>query len=501
MIQESQFVAGPYSVRKISEILEYGQFDAFFEQVRHRGVILESAEIAQIYGRMSLILVDPPLSIQGKNESFWITALNGRGERLLELLDDSLFDFAQNLKRTAKSLTGDVPRKNELLDESKRHKQANISSVIKAILERFAGQDPNFGLYGAFAYDFIRLFEDVPYQKEQVSTPDFTLFFPDQLIIAEHFKEKLQRHVFELFDQETSAEDLLKDRDQQTAALKPMPEPSEGIARVNEVSKEDFEGQVKAAKELIKQGEIFEVVLSRSRYYDCPKHPLEVYRRFRKVNPSPYQFYVNFGQESLVGASPEMFIRIEDNTVTTRPISGTVQRGEDTFEDYENMMTLLNSVKEKSELDMLIDLARNDLSRVCKPGVKVTDYRFVEKYSKVMHTVANVEGQLDTDRFEPFDALVASLNAGTLTGAPKIAAMNYIEQFEQSPRGYYGGNVGYLTFSGNLDFGIIIRTAHIKAGTAEVRVGATLLYDSDPTSEYEETNNKGRAFFQILEEK
>jgi len=501
MIHESQITAGPYSVRKITETLEYGQFDTYFEKVRHRGVILESAEIAQIYGRMSLILVDPPLSMHGKDEAFWITALNKRGEKLLALLDDSLFEFAQNLQRTSTKLTGEVPRENRLLDESKRHKQPNISFVIKAVLSRFVGKDPNYGLYGAFAYDFIRLFEDIPYQKEPVSTPDFTLFFPDQLIIAEHFKEKLQRHVFELFDKETPGVDLLVQRDKEAADLTPIPPSFERIDRVNEVSKVDFEQQVEDAKALIKQGEIFEVVLSRSQYYDCPKHPLEVYRRFRKVNPSPYQFYVNFGQESLVGASPEMFLRIEEGHVTTRPISGTVLRGEDTFEDYENMMTLLNSVKEKSELDMLIDLARNDLSRVCKPGVKVTDYRFVEKYSKVMHTVANVEGELDTERFEPFDALVASLNAGTLTGAPKIAAMRYIEQFEKNPRGYYGGNVGYLTFSGNLDFGIIIRTAHIKAGTAEVRVGATLLYDSDPTSEYQETDNKGRAFFQILEEK
>jgi anthranilate synthase len=170
------------------------------------------------------------------------------------------------------------------------------------------------------------------------------------------------------------------------------------------------------------------------------------------------------------------------------------------------MMQLLNSEKEKSELDMLIDLARNDISRVCEPGVAVSDYRYVEKYSRVMHTVAHVEGQL-SPRFSAFDAFIASLNAGTLTGAPKAAAMTYIDTHEQSRRGYYGGNVGYLTFSGQLDTGIIIRTAHLVRQLAaegdvydvKVRAGATLLYDSEPASEYAETEGKARALLEALD--
>lgn len=503
MIRESSFFAGPSRVRKITESLPYDRFDSFFESVRHQGIIFESAEIAQIYGRMSLILPDPPLVIQGKDESFSLTALNPRGQKLLALLEDDLFSFAKNLERSAEKITGQVPRENRQLDESKRHKQPNISFVIKALLKRFQTSDRQLGLYGAFAYDFIRLFEDIPYQKPPVETPDFTLFFPDQILVADHFKETLDRHFYEFFDFHSDPLVLANQREKGLVKKRhPKPKPaSKPHLRPNDRSQEEFLAMVKTGQGQIKKGEIFEIVLSRSQYYDCPKHPLEVYGRFRKVNPSPYQFYVNFGSEALVGASPEMFLRIEEGKVTTRPISGTIERGQDTFEDYENMMKLLNSIKEKSELDMLIDLARNDLSRVCKPGVKVSEYRFVEKYSKVMHTVANVEGELDQARFEPFDALVASLNAGTLTGAPKIAAMRLIDQYEPVPRGYYGGNVGYLAFNGNLDFGIIIRTAHIKDGTAEVRVGATVLYDSDPQAEYQETTNKGKAFFTILEEK
>jgi anthranilate synthase len=181
-------------------------------------------------------------------------------------------------------------------------------------------------------------------------------------------------------------------------------------------------------------------------------------------------------------------------------------RGTDSLTDYHNMMRLLNSEKEKSELDMLIDLARNDVSRVCEPGVSVSDYRYVEKYSRVMHTVAQVEGRLSPN-FTAFDAFIASLNAGTLTGAPKAAAMTYIENHEHSRRGYYGGNVGYCTFSGQLDTGIIIRTAHLvrrpydPSGSYDVhvRVGSTLLYDSDPASEYAETEVKARALLEALD--
>jgi len=502
MFNETFYPFGPKgeSFRKVTERLEYDRFASFFEEVRNRGLIFESAEIAPIYGRMSLLVVDPPLVLRGKDEEFSLEAINPRGERMLTLLENELFAFAQDFTRQKNRLSGRVPRENQLIDEAKRHKQPNISYAVKAILARFNCKEQSLGLYGAFAYDFIRLFEDIPYQKPPVPVDDFTLFFPDQILIADHFKEQLERHFYDFFDSQLTAPQLAQKRHEDAQKAAPAAPPKAGLGKLNQRDQKDFEAMVKRAQEEIRQGEIFEIVLSRSQYFDCPRHPLEVYHRFRQVNPSPYMFYANFGAEALVGASPEMFIRIEDGKVTTRPISGTIARGEDTFEDYENMMALLNSIKEKSELDMLIDLARNDLSRVCKPGVKVTDYRFVEKYSKVMHTVANVEGELDRSRFEPFDALVASLNAGTLTGAPKIAAMRLIEAFEPVPRGYYGGNIGYLTFNGNLDFGIIIRTAHIKNGEAEVRVGATLLYDSDPTTEYKETEAKGRAFFHILEE-
>ncbi|MFH1218375.1 MAG: anthranilate synthase component I family protein, partial [Candidatus Peregrinibacteria bacterium] len=225
---------------------------------------------------------------------------------------------------------------------------------------------------------------------------------------------------------------------------------------------------------------------------------LGLYRRYSEVNPSPYLFYFDFGDETLLGASPEMMVRCERGKVHLRPISGTAARGRDVIEDHENMLKLLSDEKERSELDMLIDLGRNDLARICEPGIEVKDYRFVEKYSSVMHTVAHLTGELKSE-YCAFDALVACLNAGTLTGAPKVAAMTEIEKNEGSRRGYYGGTIGYLTFSGDMDTGIIIRAAHIRDGKLSFRVGATLLYDSVPENEYEETLNKANAFLTLVE--
>ena len=203
-----------------------------------------------------------------------------------------------------------------------------------------------------------------------------------------------------------------------------------------------------------------------------------------------------------------MFVRVEAGTVMTRPISGTAIRSQDAVTDYEHMLQLLNSPKEKSELDMLIDLARNDLARVCQPGIQVSDYRYVEKYSKVMHTIAQVTGQLDTDKFMAYDALTACLNAGTLTGAPKIRAMELIEELESSRRGLYGGCMGYLTFNNELNTGITIRSAVISArgGSASggedyivtTQAGATVLLDSTPTAEFQETEHKAAALMGVL---
>ena len=222
------------------------------------------------------------------------------------------------------------------------------------------------------------------------------------------------------------------------------------------------------------------------------------YLKYAQKNPSPYLFYFDFGsKEFLIGASPEMMLRVEDGVAHTRPISGTISRGKNAVDDHEKMLKLLSSEKERAELDMLIDLGRNDLARICESPIEMREYRTVEKYARVFHTVAHVCGKLRKE-FSAIDALIACFPAGTLTGAPKVAAMREIEIHEKSRRNFYGGAIGYFSFSGEADTAIIIRTAHLKKNKVYFRTGATLHFDCDPAMEFLETENKARAFLELL---
>ena len=475
------------------------------------GVLYESVDIAPIYGRYSLAVIDPPVIVEGKDESFRIRALNQRGQDILaQTLSAADLPCCQQVQRSPQELAGIVPCERRPVAEDERLHLNNISQVIRNLLHAFRCDDRFLGLYGAFAYDFVRLFEPLPNRLPAIPTQDFRLFMPDMLLSYDHMRERAVLYLYDFLNSTKSAQALLRERLEALPAAEPPPPLSARLRLphklLSDTGREAFMTAVDDAREQMRLGEFFEVVLSHSFKGRYDRSPLELYRRFREINPSPYQFYVDYGDEALVGASPEMFVRVENGVVQQRPISGTMPRGSDSLADYHNMMRLLNSEKEKSELDMLIDLARNDVSRVCEPGVTVSDYRYVEKYSRVMHTVAQVEGRLASG-WTAFDAFIASLNAGTLTGAPKAAAMTYIALHENSRRGYYGGNVGYLTFSGQLDTGIIIRTAHLVRRTQDtqesydvsVRAGSTLLYDSDPASEYAETEAKARALLEALD--
>ncbi|MBL7775128.1 MAG: anthranilate synthase component I family protein, partial [Saprospiraceae bacterium] len=259
-----------------------------------------------------------------------------------------------------------------------------------------------------------------------------------------------------------------------------------------------FLEQVAQGIRLCNEGELLEIVLSRQLTAPVRGPLLPLYEQYKRVNPSPYLFYFDFGDETLLGASPELMLRFENDRATLRPISGSVRRSDNPIEDHRLMMELLNSPKENSELDMLLDLGRNDLARICQPGIEIEHYRMVEKYSHVTHTVAQLSGVLE-ERYTGFDALIASLNAGTLTGAPKVAAMEYIEQIEQHNRGYYGGCIGWMLFNGDVNTAITIRTAQVREGLLQYCTGATLLYESEPESELQETRIKAGAFLAAAE--
>jgi anthranilate synthase len=454
--------------------------------------LFESKDISHIYGRLSLIGVDPVLEIRGKNNKFSITGLNKRGDNYLKLLKDEDFKITDSFKKMPHSIEGEIIKSGSNFEETHRTKRKNILKIIRLIIDKFKQKDKELvGLYGAFSYDFIRLFEDIPNILADEGVDDFRLQLCDTFIFFDHLKEKTDIIIYRE-NAATAKKDALSL--EKCILNSPVKKLSFKITNAKfDLDKKKYVNLVKNAKDLAKRGELFEIVYSNTLKAHFSGHPFSLYQKYRDINPSPYLFYFNFGDEQLIGASPEMMVRYENGIVHLRPISGTCKRGDDPIEDHDNMLVLLKSEKERSELDMLIDLGRNDLARICEPGITINDYRFVEKYSKVMHTVAHLSGKLRKE-FSALDALISCLNAGTLTGAPKVAAMIEIEKHENSRRGYYGGTIGYLTLSGDMDTGIIIRTAHIKNNHLTFRVGATLLYDSNPEFEYQETMNKARAF-------
>ncbi|MDP6686324.1 MAG: anthranilate synthase component I family protein, partial [Candidatus Omnitrophota bacterium] len=260
-----------------------------------------------------------------------------------------------------------------------------------------------------------------------------------------------------------------------------------------------FQKAVKKAKQYITAGDIIQVVVSQRFHTKLGCDGLDVYRALRSVNPSPYMYYLNFGDIKMIGSSPELLVRCEDKVVETRPIAGTRPRGKTEQEDKRLAKELLRDIKERAEHVMLVDLGRNDIGRVCKAGtVKVSEFMFVEKYSHVMHIVSNCVGELDKKK-NAFDVLEAGFPAGTVTGAPKIRAMEIIDELENTRRGPYAGAVGYFSFSGNMDTCINIRTILVKGNDAYIQAGAGIVADSKPAKEYQESVNKAKAMIKAIE--
>ena len=477
--------------------LPYGDsantFQKLYQDYKYK-MLLESKDISPVYGRMSLVGVDPVLELRGKDNQFKISVLNERGLFYLGSLEEKDLKMVEDLEITESHISGTI--KNDIHSSEGEHKQ-NIAQVIRLLLKKFKTTEQTLlGLYGPFAYDFVRLFENIGNTLPETVADDFRLFLYDTFVRIDHIKESAEIVCYREKEQVSSvAIKSIQEKLKKTDSVD-IPRAKASHAKLF-FSKNEYEELVRKSKEYIIQGEVFEIVLANTLQAKFEGDSFDLYLRYRKENPSPYMFYFDMGDEQLVGASPEMMVRCEDGKVSLRPISGTAMRGKNSIEDHDNMMTLLNSKKEKAELDMLVDLGRNDLTRVCEPGIKVSDYRFVEKYSKVMHTVTHLDGKLRPE-CTAFDALVCTLNNGTLTGAPKVRAMQLIEQDEKRRRGYYGGALGYLTFGGDMDTCITIRTAHIKGDELTLSAGASLVYDSVPEAEYQETLNKAAAFLSTI---
>ena len=365
---------------------------------------------------------------------------------------------------------------------------------------------PNFngGAVGYISYDCVRYFEPKTNRPldDHINIPESCLMFFDAIVIFDHLYSTIKIVSNIILDApksnieqayQASWDQILTIYTALVSDTTPLPEQlplGEDEPAISNFGQDGFESMVKELKKNIAQGDIIQVVPSQRLKKKTNLHPFNAYRMLRTVNPSPYMFYMNLGDFQLVGASPELLVKVEQNRVYTAPIAGTRPRGKTLQEDNEMAKDLLNDLKERSEHVMLVDLGRNDINRVCDPTtVAVDSLMHIEKFAHVMHIVSNVSGDLRPDK-TIFDAFRSVFPAGTLSGAPKVRAMELIYDFEKEKRGVYGGAVGWFSYSGDLDTCIAIRTMVFKEGYVYLQAGAGIVHDSDPHSEYVETLNK-----------
>ncbi|MFQ6066813.1 MAG: anthranilate synthase component I [bacterium] len=444
--------------------------------------LLESVERGERLGRYSFLGGRPKIIFKSKGKKI------------------HLIEKGKNI-----ALTCQKDPLHELKEIMGRFKVVNLPS-----LPRFSG-----GAVGYLGYDMIRFWEKIPtLNKDDLGFPDSLWMLSDTLLIFDHIDHKIKIISHAFLDGKEPAyltyEKAKRRIEEVVARLRnPLPSGSSTIMKpAQRKEKTDIQSNltpqlfmegVKRAKKYIKRGDAFQIVLSQRLERKVNASPFDIYRCLRSLNPSPYMYYLKCGDFQIIGSSPEILVRKEKNKVILRPIAGTRPRGRDEKEDQHLAQELLADPKEKAEHIMLVDLGRNDLGRVCESGsVKVTELLGMEKYSHVMHLVSHVEGKLRKG-MDQYDLLRASFPAGTVSGAPKIRAMEIIEEIEPSRRGPYAGALGYFSFTGNLDSCIIIRTILVKDGFAYVQAGAGIVADSNPQSEYQETLNKAQALIKAIE--
>ena len=448
---------------------------AFLKIAEHSdyAFLLESVEGGEQVGRYSFLGKDPFLTLRARG-----------GKTIID--------------RAGETTESDKPFIATL-----RELMAGFHSPFVPGLPRFTG-----GAVGYLGYDAAAWFEPVPLQAggEEEDEAGFMLF--DTVLAFDHVRHRILIIANARITGDEDLESLYQfarakiefvERELDRPLSKPAPSNGQPIEMTSNVSRDEFERMVRTAKEYIAAGDVYQVVLSQRFETGLGADPFTVYRALRHVNPSPYMYFIRMSERSIVGSSPEMLVRVEGRRVETHPIAGTRPRGRTEEEDVRLAEELKRNEKERAEHVMLVDLGRNDVGRVSAYGsVKVPTYMTLERYSHVMHLVSIVEGKLSDDH-DRLDALVACFPAGTVSGAPKVRAMEIISELENRRRGVYAGAVGYLDFAGNLDFCITIRTVLIENGRAYVQAGAGIVADSNPAAEYEETRDKARAVIRALE--
>jgi anthranilate synthase component I len=435
--------------------------------------LLESVEGGEQVGRYSFLGVNPKGVITVRDRVVTRTLHGVRSERPLAQGEDPLKAVQAEFERVAPVRVPGLPR--------------------------FVG-----GAVGALAYDVVRHFERLPdTAADPLKVPDVAFMLVDTLVIFDHAKHQLMvlANAHNTGDPDGAYDDAVRRIEEIVDVLRqPIPAmdfsaaPPVDDEPVPNMTKSEYEEKVERAKEYIAAGDAFQIVLSQRLARRTSASPFAVYRALRATNPSPYMFYLHFSDDlTMIGASPEMLVRFEDGIATTRPIAGSRPRGRDHAQDDALAEELIRDPKERAEHIMLVDLGRNDLGRVCDYGtVRVTDLMFIERYSQIMHIVSNVQGRLRKD-VTAFDLLRAAFPAGTLSGAPKVRAMEIIEELEGVRRAMYGGSVGYFSFDGSMDMCITIRAALMQRGTLYIQAGAGIVADSVPETEYYESINKAKA--------
>ncbi|MBT2641776.1 anthranilate synthase component I [Bacillus sp. ISL-41] len=356
------------------------------------------------------------------------------------------------------------------------------------------------GGVGFVSYDFIRDFEEIgPLKEDPLDMPEAHLMFFNEVIVFDHLKQKINLIgiPFPGYSNDDLIKKIKKRKEELDSSVKKQPVNRFALSdfRTSQ-NREEFEKSVRTAKSLIEEGEIFQVVLSRRLSADAKGDPFSFYRKLRVDNPSPYMYFIDFEGYVVAGTSPESLVKYRDGTMITNPIAGTRPRGKTAEEDIKLEMELAQDEKELAEHKMLVDLSRNDLGRICEIGsVKVDKFLAVERYQFVMHLVSEVSGRL-LPVAHPVDGLAACLPAGTVSGAPKIRAMQIINELEAEKRGVYSGAVGYFSACGSMDFALAIRTLVVKDGKGYLQAGAGIVYDSDPAKEFDETNHKLKALME-----
>jgi anthranilate synthase len=471
---------------------------------RSRGVLLSSSyEYPGRYTRWDLGFVDPALVVTATGRTVTIDAPAKRGEVLIPAIAAVLerHPHVSSFSKKANRVAIEVAEPSERVTEELRSRQPSVFSIIRSLTDLFGSdEDGQLGLYGAFGYDLAYQFEPVSLRAPRPEDQrDLVLYLPDELMVVDHRTENAEIRFYDFEVEGRSSASFPRFGVEDPYVANPA------VVAGSDHGPGEYAELVETAKISFARGDLFEVVPGQRFTEPNPHQPSELFRRLRERNPAPYGFLINLGvAEWLVGASPEMYVRVEPTSdggalrVETCPISGTIARGTDSISDAAQILALLNSEKDESELTMCTDVDRNDKSRICEPGsVKVIGRRQIELYSRLIHTVDHVEGRLRPE-FDALDAFLSHTWAVTVTGAPKLWAMRWIEQHERTERAWYGGAIGMIGFDGKLNTGLTLRTIRVKDGAAQVRVGATLLFDSDSAAEEAETELKASAFLDAI---